>query len=205
MSKPIRLILFSSLILYCCKGYKVSITSTANQTESRSKRDLDNLPKEKEIVISLTADEQKKLNSLKHAFEKVIEKLKNQIQGCQNDNKSKCDNFWTWLNDKPQKQKELVNAFKETYEFIDKKRNEKANDKDFDTYISDAIDCQVNNNDCTKDNKYGNGTNEIEQFFRGVLNDMSSKNTHDEMFEYLKKELLDPDNHVAGLKTNWKN
>ncbi|AHH04210.1 Mlp lipoprotein family protein (plasmid) [Borrelia nietonii YOR] len=93
MSKLIRFMLFGAVFLYCCKGYKVRIAPTEDQSHSRSKRAMNNLHKEtdeiKEKAITLTDDERKKFNSLKHALEKIVEKLQNQIQGCQND-KSKC-------------------------------------------------------------------------------------------------------------------
>ncbi|WP_241762551.1 Mlp family lipoprotein (plasmid) [Borrelia hermsii] len=41
------------------------------------------------------------------------------------------------------------------------------------------MDCKVNKN--------GNGTNEIKQFFRGILNDIFTKDNSEEMFECLKK------------------
>ncbi|UVY98935.1 Mlp family protein (plasmid) [Borrelia hermsii] len=202
MSKLIRFMLFGAVLLYCCKGYKVRIAPTEDQSHSSSKRAMNNLHKEtdeiKEKAITLTDDERKKFNSLKHALEKVVEKLQNQIQGCQND-KSKCTSFLTWLSKDIPKQKELANAFTDVYNFLEKKRQEKASDKDFDTYISDAIDCQAGNND----GKYGNGTNEIEQFFRGILNDIPNKSTNKEMFECLKDGLTSDNSHWGGLK-NWE-
>ncbi|WP_024654271.1 Mlp family lipoprotein [Borrelia persica] len=214
MNKIIKLlILYSSLLLHCCKGHKVNIVPDDNQSHNRSKRSLDNKQKETDIKvkkenITLTAEEQKKFKSLNFALEKVIEKLQNQIAGCQND-KSKCTNFFNWIskNEHKQKQKELANAFTKVYDFLEKKRQKKAHDKDFDTYISDAIECQVNNHDCNKDNKYGNDDNEIEKFFRGILNDMSLKDNNEKMFECLKKELLctdDSNKHFDGLTTNWQ-
>ncbi|WP_281505915.1 Mlp family lipoprotein [Borrelia turicatae] len=88
---------------------------------------------------TLTADEKKKFDSLKHAFKKVIEKLQEQIGGCQNGNKSKCTGFLDWLDGDTKKQKELANAFTTAYNFLDKKRSEKDSEKNFDEYISDAI------------------------------------------------------------------
>ncbi|WP_247081316.1 hypothetical protein [Borrelia turicatae] len=44
MSNLIRFILYiTSLLLYCCKGYKVSIVSTEAQPHNSSKRAMDNL------------------------------------------------------------------------------------------------------------------------------------------------------------------
>ncbi|WP_422849949.1 Mlp family lipoprotein, partial [Borreliella afzelii] len=86
------------------------------------------------------------------------------------------------------------------------KRKAKANNEDFDTYIKGGIDCKVDNqNDCDKDNKYGSGgTNEIEQYFRGVAGDIFNKNSNEEIYQCLKEELLDEDDHYAGLTSNWK-
>ncbi|WP_024653008.1 Mlp family lipoprotein [Borrelia persica] len=203
----IRLILCSSLLLYCCKEYKVDIIPDNNQPQNRSKRSLDNEENETEIKakkITLTENEKKKFNSLTLALKLVLEKLQDNLNSCQNSNKVKCTNFFDWILKDEQKQKELADAFNNVYDFLNKKRQEKANDKDFDAYINDAIECQAkNNHNCNQNNQYGND-NEIEQFFRGVLDEMGSKNNNEEMFEYLKKELLNPNNHVAGLTANWQ-
>ncbi|WP_024655189.1 Mlp family lipoprotein [Borrelia hispanica] len=210
MNKIIRLILYSSLLLYCCKGYKVDIVPDNNQPKNKSKRSIDNEENETETKakkITLTENEKKKFNSLTLALKLVLEKFQNNLNVCRNGNKVKCTNFFDWISKDEQKQKELADAFKNVYDFLNQKRQEKANNEDFDTYISNAIECQVNNNDCNKDNKYGNGTNEIEQFFRGVLNDIGFKNNNEEMFECLKKELLctdDSNKHFDGLTTNWQ-
>ncbi|UPA15358.1 Mlp family lipoprotein [Borrelia turicatae] len=204
MTKFMQLLtLLGILFILCCKGYKISIEPNNAQPQSRTNRTLDNLQKEKEETqekINLTAEEKKKFDSLKHAFEKVTEKLQDQIQGCQN-NKSKCTGFLDWLDGDIKKQKELANAFTTAYNFLDKKRSEKDSGKNFDQYISEALECK--NSDGS--GKYGQaGTNEIEQFFRGILNDMSNKNNNEEMFDCLKKELLganDSQNHLEGLKS----
>ncbi|WP_330730560.1 Mlp family lipoprotein [Borrelia turicatae] len=202
MTKFMQLLtLLGILFILCCKGYKISIEPTDAQPQSRTNRTLDNSQKENEKTqekITLTADEKKKFDSLKHAFKKVIEKLQEQIGGCQNGNKSKCDNFWTWLEGNIQKQKELANAFTKAYDFLDKKRNLKENGKDFDEYISNAIDCGQNNDE---NGKYGNAnTNEIEQFFRGVMNSVFYKNTNEEIFKCLKEEISNENSHLASLK-----
>ncbi|WP_215540890.1 Mlp family lipoprotein [Borreliella bavariensis] len=175
------------------------------QEKGRQKRDLDKQGLQEEEKITLTAEEEKLFNSLQTAFQYTIEKLSNQIQGCNNGNKSKCTDFFNWLSKDIQKQKELANAFKKVYDFLDKKRQEKANNKDFDTYIKGGIDCQANNangNNCN-DGKHGNinDTNEIEQYFRGVANDIFNKNDPDEIYKCFKEELLDENNHYASLSS----
>ncbi|WP_210378568.1 Mlp family lipoprotein, partial [Borreliella garinii] len=64
-----------------------------------------------------------------------------------------------------------------------------------------------NHNNNHHNNKYGSGdgTNEVEQYFRGVAEDMYSKNSNEEIYQYLKEELLKTDNHYSGLTSNWQN
>ncbi|WP_373589052.1 Mlp family lipoprotein [Borreliella afzelii] len=195
---------------------KDSINNT-QQAKSRGKRDLSQESQQEKIT--LTDEEEKLFNSLATAFKYTIDKLTNQINGCNNDNKSKCTGFFDWLLTDTEKQKELAGAFKKVYDFLDSKRQTKEKDKDFDTYIKDAIDCKIakdnannedgkqNQNNCDKDNKYGNGdgTNEIEQYFRGVAGDIFvNKNSNNEIYNCLKDELLNEDNHFGGLK-GWNN
>ncbi|MCD2413924.1 Mlp family lipoprotein, partial [Borreliella burgdorferi] len=78
----------------------------------------------------------------------------------------------------------------------------------FDTYIKGAIDCKKNTlQDCNKNNKYGNGDNLIEQYFRGVADSIFiDKNSNKEIYKCLKDELLnDTTKHYEGLTTNWQN
>ncbi|WP_215540976.1 Mlp family lipoprotein [Borreliella bavariensis] len=172
------------------------------QSKSRKKRDLDAKESQQE-KITLTNQESKLFNSLTTVFKYTIDKLNNQIQGCTNGEKSKCTGFFDWLSKDIQKQKELANAFTTVYNFL----KSKANDKDFDTYIKEAIDCKTDNQkDCNKDNKSRNGTNEIEQYFRGIASDIFSKKNNEEIYQCLKEKLLDTSDtsHYAGLTSNWK-
>lgn len=185
---------------------KNNINNT-QEVKSREKRDLEAKESQQE-KITLTSEEEKIFNSLVSAFKYTIDKLNGQIQECTNGNKSKCTNFFNWLLTDIQKQKELAGAFKKVYDFLESKRQSKEKDKDFDTYIKEAIDCKTDNQkDCNKDNKYGNGdgTNEIEQYFRGVASDIFNKNSNEEIYHCLKDELLDEDDHFAGLTSNWNN
>ncbi|MCD2417479.1 Mlp family lipoprotein, partial [Borreliella burgdorferi] len=103
-----------------------------------------------------------------------------------------------------QKQKELAGAFTKVYNFL----KSKAQNETFDTYIKGAIDCKKNTlQDCNNNNKYGNGSNDIEQYFRGVANDMSNRNSNEEIYQCLKDKLLDTGegSHYEGLTTNWQN
>ncbi|WP_420025465.1 Mlp family lipoprotein [Borreliella valaisiana] len=181
-----------------------------HQEKSRKKRDLDKQePQEEEKKITLTEEEKTIFNALVTAFKYTIEKLTAQIQGCK-DNKSKCTDFFDWLSKDIQKQKELASAFKKVYDFLETKRQKKANNENFDTYIKGAIDCKVanNNGNCNNhnnhNNKYGNGngTNEVEQYFRGVAGDMYSKNSNDEIYKCLIEEFRDEKNHYASL-SDW--
>ncbi len=191
--------------------------NNTRQAKSRGKRDLDTKESQQE-KITLTDEESKMFNSLVTTFKYTIEKLTNQIQGCNNGNKSKCTGFFDWLSTDTEKQKELADAFKKVYDFLETKRKAKANNEDFNTYIKGGIDCKIakdnannqngnnaNQNDCDKDNKYGSGgTNEIEQYFRGVAGDIFNKNSNEEIYQCLKEELLDEDDHFDSLE-NWNN
>ncbi|MBB6043698.1 Mlp family lipoprotein (plasmid) [Borreliella yangtzensis] len=210
------------LILNSCNSNNNETSNKNNmqQETGRQKRDLDTQGLQQQEKITLTEEEKKIFNSLTNAFQYIIEKLPNEIQGCNKENDSKCTDFFNWLSKDIQKQKELASAFKKVYDFLESKRQSKANNEDFDTYIKGAIDCktakdkannqkreQDNQNDCNKDNKYGSdeNTNLIEEYFRGVTNDMSGKNSNKEIYQYLKDELLKTDNHYSGLTSNWQN
>ncbi|WP_418909418.1 Mlp family lipoprotein (plasmid) [Borreliella sinica] len=197
------------LVLNSCNSNDNDTLNKNNtqQEKGRKKRDLDTRePQEEKEKITLTSEEEKKFNSLTNAFKYTIKKLTDQIQGCTNGNKSKCTDFFDWLSKDIQKQKELANAFTKVYDFLETKRQSKANNEDFDTYIKGAIDCKVNNNGNCGDNKHGNNKNEIEQYFRGVAGSIfENKNNNEEIYQCLKSELLNEDNHYSGLTTNWNN
>ncbi|PRQ93296.1 Mlp family lipoprotein [Borreliella burgdorferi] len=195
--------LFLLMLNGCNSNDNDTLKNNAQQTKSRKKRDLSQEELPQQEKITLTSDEEKMFTSLVTAFKYTIEKLNNEIQGCNNGDNGKCNNFFDWLSEDIQKQKELAGAFTKVYNFL----KSKAQNETFDTYIKGAIDCKKNTpQDCNKNNKYGNGTNEIEQYFRGVANDMSNRNSNEEIYQYLKDELLnDTTGHYAGLTTNWKN
>ncbi|SCW45819.1 Mlp lipoprotein family protein [Borreliella japonica] len=197
--------LFLLVLNNCNSNDSNTLNNNKQQEKGIKKRDLDTQePQEEEKKITITPEEEKKFNSLINAFKYTIEKLTEQIQGCTNENKSKCTNFFDWLYTDIQKQKELANAFTSVYDFLETKRQSKAEDEDFDTYIKGAIDCQVTNNEKCTDNKHGNGKNEIEQYFRGIAGDIFNKKSNDEIYQCLKDELLKTDNHYSGLTTNWQ-
>ncbi|WP_418885199.1 Mlp family lipoprotein [Borreliella carolinensis] len=202
--------LFLLLLNSCNSNDNDTLKNNAQQTKSRGKRDLtqEELPPQEKIT--LTPNEEKMFNSLINVFKYTIDKLNNEIQECMNGDKSKCNDFFNWLSTDIQKQKELANAFTKVYDFLESKRQSKANGESFDTYIKGAIDCENNDNNNQKDcnnNKYGNDKNEIEQYFRGVAGDIFNKNSNDEIYKCLKDELLNTgqNGHYAGLTTNWKN
>ncbi|PRR43005.1 Mlp family lipoprotein [Borreliella burgdorferi] len=181
--------------------------NSVQQAESRKKRDLSQEELPQQEKITLTSDEEKMFNSLINVFKYTIDKLNNEIQGCMNGNKSQCNDFFDWLSSTDtQKQKELAQAFAKVYNFLESKRQSKASDEDFDTYIKGAIDCKKANNqkDC---NKYGNGSNDIEQYFRGVAGDIFNENSNEEIYKCLKDELLNTGegSHYEGLTDNWQN
>ncbi|PRR49482.1 hypothetical protein CV652_06365 [Borreliella burgdorferi] len=194
--------LFLLMLNGCNSNDNDTLKNNAQQTKRRGKRDLtqEELPQQEKIT--LTSDEEKMFTSLVTAFKYTIEKLNNEIQGCNNGDNGKCNNFFDWLSEDIQKQKELAGAFTKVYNFL----KSKAQNETFDTYIKGAIDCKKNNQQLN--NKYGNGNeNEIEQYFRGVAGSIfTDKNDKDEIYKCLKDELLnDTTGHYAGLTTNWQN
>ncbi|WP_420025082.1 Mlp family lipoprotein [Borreliella valaisiana] len=196
------------LILNNCNSNDNDTLNKKNmqQENGRKKRDLSEQEVQEE-KITLTTEEEKIFKALVTAFKYTIEKLSDQIQRCKNGDKSKCAGFFEWLSKDTQKQKELANAFKKVYDFLDNKRQTKAPNENFDTYIKGGIDCKTDNkngDNCT-DGKHGNDTNEIEQYFRGVAGDIFNKNSNDEIYKCFKDELEKTDNHYAGLTSNWNN
>ncbi|MBB6043543.1 Mlp family lipoprotein (plasmid) [Borreliella yangtzensis] len=171
------------------------------QEKVRQKRDLDTQEIQEE-KITLTEEEEKIFNSLVTVFKYTIEKLPDQIQGCK-DNKTKCTDFFNWLSKNTQKQKEFASAFKKVYDFLENKRQSKEKDKDLNTYIKEAIDCQSNNNGNNCNNhKHGENSNLIGEYFKGIAGDMYGKNSNEEIYKCLKDEFEDEDNHYASL-SNW--
>ncbi|WP_418457333.1 Mlp family lipoprotein [Borreliella burgdorferi] len=210
--KIINILFCISLLLLnsCNSNDNDTLKNNAQQTKSRKKRDLSQEELPQQEKITLTPDEEKMFTSLKALFTYTIEKLYNDMQECSNGNKNKCEikcnNFFNWLSTDIQKQKELAQAFAKVYNFLESKRKLKEKDKDFDTYIKGAIDCKANTPQDCKNNKYGDGNeNEIEQYFRGVTGDIFNKNSNEEIYKCLKDELLNENNHYAGLTTNWQN
>ncbi|PRR32144.1 hypothetical protein CV695_06350 [Borreliella burgdorferi] len=204
--KIINILFCISLLMLngCNSNDNDTLKNNAQQTKSRKKRDLSQEELPQQEKITLTPDEEKMFTSLKALFTYTIEKLYDDMQECSNGNKnkceSKCNNFFNWLSTNIQKQKELANAFTKVYDFLESKRQSKASGESFDTYIKGAIDCKNNNN------KYGDGSgNLIEQYFRGVAGDIFNENSNEEIYKCLKDELLNENNHYAGLTANWNN
>ncbi|ADQ30112.1 Mlp family lipoprotein [Borreliella burgdorferi] len=200
--------LFLLMLNGCNSNDNDTLKNNAQQTKSRKKRDLSQEELPPQEKITLTSDEEKMFTSLVTAFKYTVEKLSENINGCNNGDNGKCNNFFDWLSSTDtQKQKELAQAFTTAYNFLESKRQSKASGEDFDTYIKGAIDCKKNNQQLN--NKYGNGNeNEIEQYFRGVAGSIFiDKNSNEEIYKCLKDKLLDTgeDGHYAGLTTNWQN
>ncbi len=196
--------LFLLLLKSCNSNDNDTLKNNAQQTKSRKKRDLSQEELPQQEKIALTPDEEKMFNSLINVFKYTIEKLNNEIQGCMNGNKSKCNDFFDWLSEDIQKQKELAGAFTKVYNFL----KSKAQNEAFDTYIKGAIDCKKNTpQNCNNNNKYGKGTNEIEQYFRGVAESIfTDNNDKDGIYKCLKDELLnDTTKHYEGLTSDWDN
>ncbi|PRR35678.1 Mlp family lipoprotein [Borreliella burgdorferi] len=202
----ILLCLFLLMLNGCNSNDNDTLKNNAQQTKSRKKRDLSKEELPQQEKITLTSEEEKIFTSLVTTFKYTIEKLSENINGCNNGDNRKCNNFFDWLSSiDTQKQKELAQAFAKAYSFLESKRQSKAQNETFDTYIKGAIDCNNNNNN---NNKYGSGnSNEIEQYFRGVAGSIfTNKNANNEIYQCLKDELLnDTTSHYEGLTANWKN
>ncbi|ACN92615.1 lipoprotein Mlp9 [Borreliella burgdorferi] len=210
--KIINILFCISLLLLnsCNSNDNDTLKNNAQQTKSRKKRDLSQEELPQQEKITLTSDEEKMFTSLVTAFKYTVEKLSENINGCNNGDNGKCNNFFDWLSSTDtQKQKELAQAFAKVYNFLESKRQSKASDEDFDTYIKGAIDCKKNNPNKCNDNKHGNGnSNDIEQYFRGVAGSIFiDKNDKDEIYKCLKDELLNTGegSHYEGLTDNWQN
>ncbi|PRR14955.1 Mlp family lipoprotein [Borreliella burgdorferi] len=205
----ILLCLFLLILNGCNSNDNDTLKNNAQQTKSRKKRDLSQEELPQQEKITLTSDEEKIFTSLVTAFKYTVEKLSGDTNECNNENKNKCTGFFDWLSSTDtQKQKELAQAFTTAYNFLESKRQSKAQNEAFDTYIKGAIDCKKNTlQDCNKNNKYGNGDNLIEQYFRGVADSIFiDKNSNKEIYKCLKDELLnDTTKHYEGLTTNWQN
>ncbi|MCD2320861.1 Mlp family lipoprotein [Borreliella burgdorferi] len=204
--KIINILFYISLLLLnsCNSNDNDTLKNNAQQTKSRKKRDLSQEELPQQEKITLTSEEKKIFTSLVTTFKYTIEKLSDNINGCNDGDNGKCNNFFDWLSSTDtQKQKELAQAFAKVYNFLESKRQSKASGEDFDTYIKGAIDCNNNNNN----NKYGKGTNEIEQYFRGVAGSIfTDNNDNDGIYKCLKDELLnDTSNHYEGLTSDWDN
>ncbi len=204
--KIINILFYISLLLLnsCNSNDNDTLKNNAQQTKSRKKRDLSQEELPQQEKITLTSEEKKIFTSLVTTFKYTIEKLSDNINGCNDGDNGKCNNFFDWLSSTDtQKQKELAQAFAKVYNFLESKRQSKASGEDFDTYIKGAIDCNNNNNN----NKYGKGTNEIEQYFRGVAGDIFNENSNEEIYKCLKDKLLDTGegSHYEGLTSDWDN
>ncbi|WP_024652867.1 Mlp family lipoprotein [Borrelia persica] len=74
-------------------------------------------------------DENKKFNTIMHGFKKRSE----------GDSYHSYDKFISWIENKPDKKKELDTDFTEAYNWLEKGRKDNAPEKTLDEYISDAI------------------------------------------------------------------
>ncbi|AHH04273.1 MULTISPECIES: hypothetical protein [Borrelia] len=90
MVKFIKLLIFcGTLSLYCCKNNEAAkVQSLSSSKETRNGLQKRN-PRNIETVITLTDDEKRKFNSLKHAFNKVLlapqhQLNKNRLHKCLN-------------------------------------------------------------------------------------------------------------------------
>ncbi|WP_434757226.1 Mlp family lipoprotein (plasmid) [Borrelia puertoricensis] len=207
MNKYIKLtILCSLLLLCCCGGHKLSMVPkhtvfTSNpkndhltnlQEGNKAERNSEEKPKE---VITLTDNEKEKFDVLINGFDKILE-LDPYFKIDSNPEVKKSSNFLNWLRlIDISKKKELANLFIIVYDFLKDKKPPKLNNLTINQLVSNTIACQ-SQNQCN--NTYNNI--QISTFFRGVLSEICSREkTNEEIFEYLKEELLNPSNHVAGL------
>ncbi|ACH94104.1 Mlp family lipoprotein [Borrelia duttonii] len=198
MSKFINyLILYSTVFLYCCnKDYIPQKENFSNPTTTTHK----NLPisTDKSTPIILTKEEQDRFKVLIDGLNKISELYKDRIDN------NKYKNFFNWISKDTKRQKELANAFAHVYQFL-RKKSIKSEILDFPQAIVNVINNAYENEfiENSHENEFYDArtSQDIEQFFRGVLEEMmqNNNNTNEKLFNFLKKELGDLTNHVAGL------
>ncbi|WP_024654761.1 Mlp family lipoprotein [Borrelia hispanica] len=191
------LILYSTVFLYCCnKDYipqKDNFSNRTTTTHKNSPTSIDKLTIPTSIdtstTIILTNKEQEQFKVLINGLNKISELYQDRIDN------NKYTNFFNWISKDIKRQKELANAFEHVYKFLRKKLI-KSEILDFPQAIANVIA------NPEKNKIYDASTSQdIEQFFRGVLEEMmqNKNNTNEKLFNFLKKELGDLTNHVAGL------
>ncbi|AHH07093.1 Mlp lipoprotein family protein (plasmid) [Borrelia crocidurae DOU] len=196
------LILYSTLFLYCCnKDYIPQKDNFSNPTTTTRK----NLPTSTDKptprknsptstdkptpIIILTKDEQDRFKVLIDGFNKISELYQDRIDN------NKYTNFFNWISKDTKRQKELANAFEHVYQFL-RKKSIKSKILDFPQAIVNVIENSYKNEFYDAKTSH-----DIKQFFIGVLEEMmqNNNNTNEKLFNFLKKELGDLTNHVAGL------
>nr|WP_247068009.1 Mlp family lipoprotein [Borrelia puertoricensis] len=73
--------------------------------------------------------------------------------------------FKTWLENNPQKQKELADAFTEAYDFLEEQRKKHAPNEKFDEYITNAILANDGNGKISYNTQNGKYGNTVAQYF----------------------------------------
>ncbi|WP_024654270.1 Mlp family lipoprotein [Borrelia persica] len=205
MRKFINYLLFCNLLLFCyCKLGTNIMTPSSEQSGSPMnsfKGDSVINSSDKEIeekiqpsFVALTTEEQNKFDVLIHGFNKIIE-AKNDLLSV--DQMKKYKDFIDYLSKDVSRQRELAHAFQYVYDYLEKKRPLQAGNLTVIELISNTL---INSGDNI--NSRYDGSIDLEMFFRNVLLqtiNTPDHNTNEKMFEYLKAELRNPQNHVAGL------
>ncbi|UPA11472.1 Mlp family lipoprotein (plasmid) [Borrelia parkeri] len=196
MNKYIKLITFcSTVIFYCCDGNKLSsVSNTGFKTQFTNikKPKIDNQTIK---TVTLTDDEKEKFDILINGFDKALE-LDQYFKIDSNFGAKQSPNFLNWLRlIDISKKKELANLFTIVYDFLKDKKPPELNNLTINQFVINTIVCQ-NKNQCN--NTYNKLA--INTFFKDTLIAVCGRGKNNEdIFEYLKKELINPTNNVAGL------
>ncbi|AHH06963.1 Mlp lipoprotein family protein (plasmid) [Borrelia crocidurae DOU] len=146
-------------------------------------------------------EENKNFNAIINGFNKIIETSRKETKKHERGEKrllnydhdkfiiNSYDKFISWIEDNPDKKKELDTDFTEAYNLLEQRRTENAPEKTLDEYISDAFECYNNPSSCKDTRKqYGTKKNQIFLFFGCNFSTLfHSKNTPETVFLTLKQ------------------
>ncbi|AHH05866.1 Mlp family lipoprotein (plasmid) [Borrelia miyamotoi] len=207
------IILCGTLLLYCC-GERNTTSEGNKPTNGSNTIQASGLNTNRKIT--LTNDEQQKIDTLIYAFKKIIE---NDHQ-LNMEQKEKYKMFEIWLLKDTQKQKELADHFQYVYYVLDQKtKPQQASNIPTKQIIVNTIDC-VASNQCDgrndvysyhRDDSMTDGEKTF-YFFRDLLHNILDKlkksnnniNTYEEVFKYLRSEFVSPNNAIIDGLSNDK-
>ncbi|AHH11344.1 Mlp family lipoprotein (plasmid) [Borrelia coriaceae] len=208
------LVLYHTLLLYCCSEYQLNTGSNPDNTQSIEPPTLKiqehrNENTQESNILTLTNEEKDKFNLLMFAFNKAFQELRNMIEAYQNGTLNhprdliedyqhelnRYTSFVNWLSKDISKQKELANAFSPIYNLLEKERKLYANNITLEKHISNIL---------TKGRhhyleEYRNPVdNPVRSFFYHYVTFI--RNTNEEMFEAFKEYIQSNTMIVQSLR-----